>query len=229
MFDLYRFLITIKGPSWPWSYGSWIYNYLCNQCRPPPILWVRISIKARCTTLRDIVCHWLAKRRWFSPDLPVSSTNKTDRHDITEILLKVALITTQQTNKQYYIMITSCSVILYSRCPVNMISLKRKVLPIVFKHDNYLLCLQKGHSTFILECKIKRYRFVMSVSYKGYLTITFVFCLCFVIFFYLCLFSYSGVQHVLRCVFVLFVFVLCTLCFQFLWIVNFWLPPCGIF
>jgi hypothetical protein len=17
---------------WPWSYGSWIYNYLCNQC-----------------------------------------------------------------------------------------------------------------------------------------------------------------------------------------------------
>ena len=21
-----------SGPSWPWSYGSWIYNYLCNQC-----------------------------------------------------------------------------------------------------------------------------------------------------------------------------------------------------
>ena len=29
--------------------------------------------------------------RWFSPGPPVSSTNKTDRHDITEILLKVAL------------------------------------------------------------------------------------------------------------------------------------------
>jgi hypothetical protein len=29
---------------------------------------------------------------------PVSSTNKTDRHDITEILLKVALNTTKQTN-----------------------------------------------------------------------------------------------------------------------------------
>jgi hypothetical protein len=27
---------------------------------------------------------------WFSPDTPVSSTNKTDRHDITAILLKVA-------------------------------------------------------------------------------------------------------------------------------------------
>jgi hypothetical protein len=30
----------------------------------------------------------------FSPGTPVSSTNKTDRHDITEILLKVSLNTT---------------------------------------------------------------------------------------------------------------------------------------
>jgi len=22
-------------PWWPWSYGSWIYNYLCNQCLWP--------------------------------------------------------------------------------------------------------------------------------------------------------------------------------------------------
>jgi hypothetical protein len=29
----------------------------------------------------------------------VSSTNKTDCHDVTEILLKVALITIKQTNK----------------------------------------------------------------------------------------------------------------------------------
>jgi len=21
-----------RGPSWSWSYGSWIYNCLCNQC-----------------------------------------------------------------------------------------------------------------------------------------------------------------------------------------------------
>jgi len=21
----------LKGPSWSWSYGSWIYKYLCNQ------------------------------------------------------------------------------------------------------------------------------------------------------------------------------------------------------
>jgi hypothetical protein len=36
------------------------------------------------------VCQWLAAGRWFSP---VSSNNKTDRHNITEILLKVALNT----------------------------------------------------------------------------------------------------------------------------------------
>ncbi len=36
----------------------------------------------------------------ISPGPPVSSTNKTDRHDITEILLKVALNTTKQTNKE---------------------------------------------------------------------------------------------------------------------------------
>jgi len=30
---------------------------------------------------------------WFSPGTPVSSTNNTYRHDITELLLKVALNT----------------------------------------------------------------------------------------------------------------------------------------
>jgi hypothetical protein len=36
----------------------------------------------------------------FSPGPLVSSTNKADRHDIAEILLKVALNTIKQTNKQ---------------------------------------------------------------------------------------------------------------------------------
>ena len=40
-----------------------------------------------------IVCQWLAAGQWFSLGIPISSTNKTDRHDITEILLKVALNT----------------------------------------------------------------------------------------------------------------------------------------
>jgi hypothetical protein len=49
--------------------------------------------------LSDKVCQWLAVGRLFSPGTPVSATNKTDRHDIAEILLKVALntITPNQT------------------------------------------------------------------------------------------------------------------------------------
>jgi hypothetical protein len=35
--------------------------------------------------------------RWFSPGTPVSTTNKTDRHHISEILLKVAINTINQT------------------------------------------------------------------------------------------------------------------------------------
>ena len=51
------------------------------------------------TTLCDKVCQLLATSRWFSPGTPVSSTNKTDRHDIAEILLKVTINTIKQTNK----------------------------------------------------------------------------------------------------------------------------------
>jgi hypothetical protein len=39
----------LQRPSWLWSYGSWIYNYLCNQCLSPLKLWVRTLFMARCT------------------------------------------------------------------------------------------------------------------------------------------------------------------------------------
>jgi hypothetical protein len=66
-----------KGLSWSWSYGSMIYNCLCNQCLSPLKLWVRILLMARCTdsTIYDKVCHWLATGQWFSLGTPVSSTN----------------------------------------------------------------------------------------------------------------------------------------------------------
>jgi hypothetical protein len=48
---IYIILLLFEAASWPWSYGSWIYNYLCNQCLSPLMLWIRISIRARCTTL----------------------------------------------------------------------------------------------------------------------------------------------------------------------------------
>jgi hypothetical protein len=40
------------------------------------------------TILCDKICQWFKIDRWFSPGTPVSSTNKTDFYDITEILLK---------------------------------------------------------------------------------------------------------------------------------------------
>jgi hypothetical protein len=48
------------------------------------------------TTLYGKVHQLLATGHWFSPGTPVTSTNKTDRHDITEILLKVVLNTINQ-------------------------------------------------------------------------------------------------------------------------------------
>ena len=45
------------------------------------------------TTLWEKVCQLFATGRWFFAGTLVSSTNKTDRHDMAEILLKVALNT----------------------------------------------------------------------------------------------------------------------------------------
>ena len=81
-----------QGLLWSWSYGSWIYNYLCNQClyhwncEFEPCSWRSVLD----TMLCDKVSQWLATGRWFTP---VSSTNKSDHHDAAEILLKVALNT----------------------------------------------------------------------------------------------------------------------------------------
>jgi len=76
------------------TYAISAYLYISTM------LWVRISIRARCTTLCDKVCQWPVRGRWFSSGTPVSSTNRTDCHDITEILLKVALNTINYTSKQ---------------------------------------------------------------------------------------------------------------------------------
>ena len=84
-----------QGPSWSWSYGSWIYSYLCNYCLSPLTFWVRIPHRRGVldTTLYDKVCQWIAAGRWFSSGKPVSSINnqQTVPHVIIEILLKVAL------------------------------------------------------------------------------------------------------------------------------------------
>ena len=39
----------LNPQKWSWLYGSWIYNYLCNQCLSPLKLWVWTLFMARCT------------------------------------------------------------------------------------------------------------------------------------------------------------------------------------
>jgi len=61
------------------------------------------------TTLCDKVCQWLAAGGWFSPGTPVSSINKTDRHDITEILLKSVLNTINHPFWVHQLLIQQCT------------------------------------------------------------------------------------------------------------------------
>ena len=103
-YTIYFTLISIvfSRPSWSWSYGSWIYHYLCNPCLSSLNLWVPIQLMATCTRYNSLS----VTGRWFSLGPPVFSTNKTDRHDITEILLRVALKTTNQpTNPLFFCMV----------------------------------------------------------------------------------------------------------------------------
>ena len=88
-----------KGASSSWLFDSWIY-YRYNQYLSP-LMWVRTRSwrGVLATTSCDKVCQWRATGGWFSPYTPVSSTNKTDRHDITEILLNVTLNIINQTKK----------------------------------------------------------------------------------------------------------------------------------
>ena len=65
-----------------------------------------VNYKKGCTRLaaaNDKVYQLLAQGRWFSPGTLASSTTKTGRHDIAEILLKVALKTENQSINQSYV------------------------------------------------------------------------------------------------------------------------------
>jgi hypothetical protein len=52
---------------------------------------------SQCISYQLKVCQQIVTGRWFFPGIPVSSTNKIDHHDITELLFKVALSTALST------------------------------------------------------------------------------------------------------------------------------------
>ena len=87
---------------------SWVVRLSKNSYKPITNTgWVRArlcKLQQKCTRLAaasDKVYQLLVHGRWFSPGTPASSTTKTGRHDIAEILLKVALNTKNQINHQY--------------------------------------------------------------------------------------------------------------------------------
>ena len=86
-------------------------DYLTTHTSLSPIRWVcarLCKLQKGCTRLApasDKVSQVLAHGRWFSPGTPASSTAKTGRHDIAEILLKVALNTINQIKSNHKILI----------------------------------------------------------------------------------------------------------------------------
>jgi len=75
--------------------GPWVGPFQnCVRQTRPPFAPSFVNYKKGCTRLAaasDKVYQLLAHGRWFSPGTPASSTTKTRRHDIAQILLKVAL------------------------------------------------------------------------------------------------------------------------------------------
>ena len=68
-------------------------------------VWIQLRRGVLDTTLCDKVCHWHAAGQWFSLGTTVSSTNKTNCHNISEILLKVALNTITLTLTHYEVLL----------------------------------------------------------------------------------------------------------------------------
>ena len=74
----------------PITKTAWVRTWLCKLQK------VCTRLAAACDKAYQLLAH----DRWFSPGTPASSTTKTGRHDIAEILLKVALNTTNQSINQ---------------------------------------------------------------------------------------------------------------------------------
>jgi len=89
-------LTTLRGPrcrrrmvvGFTTTYAISIYHHWCCE------------FKSRSERgVQHYVIKFVSDLLWFSPGTPVSSTSKTDHHDITEILLKVALNTIKNKHK----------------------------------------------------------------------------------------------------------------------------------
>ena len=98
-------IFKLKDSKGPGGSMSQVVGLPNNPYKPiTNTAWVRARIcklQKECTRLAaasDNDYQLLAHGQWFSPGTPASSATKTGRHDIAEILLKVAL-KHQKSNK----------------------------------------------------------------------------------------------------------------------------------
>ena len=129
-------LININLWDWWLSLFKWSFHnsYIITHKRGVPD-----------TTLCNKVSQWLAAGWWFSPGTPVSSANKTDRHDIIEILLKVALNTINKNPTSFHntYIITRKRVVsvLFSSITTHWFFTMEKYVNIYYRHLVKYLCI----------------------------------------------------------------------------------------
>ena len=82
-------ICLIIPTTFPFDAGSSVTSEKCIIFEDPASKGNVVGMIRQMTADKDY--QLLAHGRWFSPGTPASSTTKTGRHDIAEILLKVAL------------------------------------------------------------------------------------------------------------------------------------------
>jgi hypothetical protein len=119
-YRLYNYKISTGRPL---SYGSWISNYLCNfESCSGEVYSIQHYVIKFVSDLRQSVVWWLV-------GTPVSSTNKTNLHNITEIMLKVTLNvrtpSPMSTTVTVLILLSNCFVLINHKWSANTIQLRR--------------------------------------------------------------------------------------------------------
>ena len=141
----------------------WVHTRLCK-------------LQKGCTRLAaasDKAYQLLAHGRWFSPGTSASSTTKTGRHDVVEILLKVALNTKNQSIQlvtllqimlNYLIFYTWSPVVVFCLYlePCYVMSITMMTVFVRLLHQYFVFFLDKLHlrnailfrTTNILRCRV---------------------------------------------------------------------------
>ena len=86
LYDMKYYIYSLK----PITNTAWVRARLCKLQKG----------NTRLAAASAKVYKLLTHGRWFSPGTPASSTTKTGRHDIADILLKVALNTINKSINQ---------------------------------------------------------------------------------------------------------------------------------